>query len=292
MARRIVDLGLLTIVLLLLAWAVIAGRTMLSEWRSWRPQPSRSVLPEAGPLAAARTVYFDAADARIAAWYLPPRNGAVIVIAHGAGGNRQQMTHEAEALARAGFGLLLPDMTGHGESTGDVNAIHHPVVVAGALDWLATEEPTARLGALGFSAGAMAVTLAAAKDPRIAAVISVSGKSDDWEFAKREHGRFGWLTWVPGVVAATLLGEAWSEMRPVDVIGKIAPRPLLLIHGAADSTVPVSMAHALYDHAGEPRTLWLVDGGSHGELWRVTAGSDYDARLVAFFSEALLRPSS
>ena len=50
---------------------------------------------------------------------------------------------------------------------------------------------------------------------------------------------------------------------PVEVIDRIAPRPLLLIHGVEDEIIPVASAHVLYRRAGEPKELWLMDGLKH-----------------------------
>jgi fermentation-respiration switch protein FrsA (DUF1100 family) len=269
-------------------WGFVARHNIHSEWNSWRPNPSLSALPTAGPLTRARTVVIDTDKARIVAWYLPPVNGAVIILAHGFAGNREQMTHEAETLANAGFGVFVPDLTGNGESSGDPDTTHDVVVISKAVDWVAAQTPGVRVGALGFSGGAMAATLATVDDSRILALVSVSGKSDDWEFTKLEHGKHGWVTIIPGALVATVRGEAWSELRPVKVVSKIAPRPVFFIHGTQDPVVPVWMARSLYDSAKEPKSLWLIEGGGHGRLWSVPSGADYDGRLVKFFTDALL----
>src|SRR3712207_7622089 len=42
-----------------------------------------------------------------------------------------------------------------------------------------------------------------------------------------------------------------------------SPRPLLIVHGTADALIPVEHARRLYEVAGEPKELWLVDGAAH-----------------------------
>lgn len=274
--------------LVVCTWGFATRHTIVSEWNSWRPNPGLSALPTAGPLTRARTVVIDTRKARIVAWYLPPANGAVVILAHGFAGNREQMTHEAEALANAGFGVFMPDLTGNGESSGDPDTTHDVVVIRKAVDWITTQAPGVSVGTLGFSGGAMAATLATVEDSRILALVSVSGKSDDWEFTKLEYGKHGWVTIIPGALVATVRGEAWSELRPVKVVAKIAPRPVFFIHGTQDPVVPAWMAQSLYDSAREPKSLWLIEGGGHGQLWSVPAGADYDGRLVRFFGDALL----
>ena len=45
----------------------------------------------------------------LSGWYVPSRNGAVVILLHGYGNNRAQMWPRAEPLARAGYGVLLYD---------------------------------------------------------------------------------------------------------------------------------------------------------------------------------------
>ena len=62
------------------------------------------------------------------------------------------------------------------------------------------------------------------------------------------------------------LAEWTAEMRairPVDVVNKIAPRPLLIVHGNDDDRVPVQDARDLADAAGESTDLRIVHGADH-----------------------------
>jgi hypothetical protein len=61
---------------------------------------------------------------------------------------------------------------------------------------------------------------------------------------------------------------------------------LLIVHGAEDQSVPVTMAEALFRAAGQPRDLWIVPGAGHGDVWGV-AGREYARRLGCFFTAAL-----
>jgi pimeloyl-ACP methyl ester carboxylesterase len=69
-------------------------------------------------------------------------------------------------------------------------------------------------------------------------------------------------------------------------IGRLAPRPLLMIHGGADTYIKPEMARALFGRAGPPRELWLVDGAKHNQAVHVANG-DYQARVLAFFEKHL-----
>jgi fermentation-respiration switch protein FrsA (DUF1100 family) len=53
--------------------------------------------------------------------------------------------------------------------------------------------------------------------------------------------------------------------EPVEVIGRIAPIPVLIVHGDQDHYFPVEHPQALYAAAGEPKELWLEAGFAHAE---------------------------
>jgi fermentation-respiration switch protein FrsA (DUF1100 family) len=73
---------------------------------------------------------------------------------------------------------------------------------------------------------------------------------------------------------------------PVSVVGKIAPRPLFLIHGGADQLILPNEAVALQEAAGSPTELWLLPDVGHA----AAIGADrevYRDRVMDFFDRAL-----
>jgi alpha-beta hydrolase superfamily lysophospholipase len=74
------------------------------------------------------------------------------------------------------------------------------------------------------------------------------------------------------------------------VIGKLAPRPLLLIHGEADTYIKPNMARVLFDRAGEPKEFWLVEGAKHNQALQ-TAEAEYRTRVLCFFEQHLANGS-
>jgi fermentation-respiration switch protein FrsA (DUF1100 family) len=91
-----------------------------------------------------------------------------------------------------------------------------------------------------------------------------------------------WARWLVHVDA--------HELRPVDVVGRIAPRPLLITHGADDEIVPVRHAYTLFKAAEEPKDLWIVPGAHHVGA-RDTDPEAYFERVEAFLRDALEVPS-
>jgi fermentation-respiration switch protein FrsA (DUF1100 family) len=55
----------------------------------------------------------------------------------------------------------------------------------------------------------------------------------------------------------------FNKVKPIEWIKKISPRPLLIIHGTQDDVVYPSSARELYERAGEPKQIVMIDGAGH-----------------------------
>jgi fermentation-respiration switch protein FrsA (DUF1100 family) len=139
--------------------------------------------------------------------------------------------------------------------------------------------------------GGSTAILAAANDQRIRAVVDDSGFTDAPGVIAASFQHFIHLPPFP--FAPITVGIAdfranidVSRVRPMDVIGKISPRPLLIIHEAGDSVVPVDNSLKNFAAAGQPKELWLVPDFGHGQA-QTTAKAEYQARVTRFFEEAL-----
>jgi fermentation-respiration switch protein FrsA (DUF1100 family) len=142
--------------------------------------------------------------------------------------------------------------------------------------------------------GAATLLLAAAQEPAIRAVVADSAYADALPLLEREiPKRSGLPSWfTPGVLRAAQIMYAinYSAIRPVDVIAKIAPRPILLIQGADDTYVPPSdmaaLAEAASKGSGAQVESWLVPGATHVQSFHV-AGKAYVDKVTAFFTTNL-----
>jgi uncharacterized protein len=54
-----------------------------------------------------------------------------------------------------------------------------------------------------------------------------------------------------------------SQLSGAEVVGDLAPKPLLLIHGTADDILPPRSSELIYERAGEPKRLMLFEGADH-----------------------------
>jgi fermentation-respiration switch protein FrsA (DUF1100 family) len=71
-----------------------------------------------------------------------------------------------------------------------------------------------------------------------------------------------------------------------EALPRLAPRPLLMIHGEEDSYITPHMARALFERARPPREFWLVGGAKHNQALLV-AGEEYRRRVLEFFERHL-----
>ena len=77
-----------------------------------------------------------------------------------------------------------------------------------------------------------------------------------------------------------------EQFSPKFNISKIAPRPILIIHGRYDNLVPAAQAKLLYKNAGEPKEMWLVPGAKHNQCADV-GGFEYKQKMGDFFRKYL-----
>jgi len=207
----------------------------------------------------------------------PPLAGAPLafVVVHGFTGSwrRPDLRAVVERLRRYG-GVVSFDLRGHGASAGEasVGATEHADVSA-AVAWAGT------LGyrtvvTLGFSLGSALVVRQAGLEGGVDAVVAVSGPSR-WNYrgtapTRRLHAGMG--TTLGRAVLARAFGtrvgaEGWdpAPLPPDAAAERIAPTPLLVVHGEADDYFPVDHARWLAEAAGPTATLWLVPGMGHAE---------------------------
>jgi pimeloyl-ACP methyl ester carboxylesterase len=134
--------------------------------------------------------------------------------------------------------------------------------------------------------------IAAAEIPEIKAVVADSAFASvdrvAQEYLGRAHGIPDPVWHLILVVGRVQVGVDPAEIAPVKVIDRIAPRPILIIHGEEDELFHVSNAKMLADAAGDPKELWI--GPEHGHTSMIGADLDgYAARVLAFFGAALAR---
>jgi len=244
-------------------------------------------------------VRFPTADGvDLSGWYVPTRNGAVVVLLHGAGSTRSAVLPHAVVLADHGFGVLLYDARGHGRSPGRAMDFgwYGDLDVLAAVDFLTGQtgvEP-GRVAALGVSMGGEEAVGAAASDPRVAAVVAEGATTrvtGDKAWLSDVHGVRGWVQeQLDRAMYATadMLSAASPPISLRDAVARTSPRPVLLITAGA---VPDEGHAAAHIQSGSPATVqvWTASGAGHTRaLSRHPA--EWEDRVVSFLDHALGLP--
>ncbi len=231
----------------------------------------------------------------LAAWHVPSRNGAAVVLLHGSGATRSSTLDHAVVLARHGYGVLLLDARGHGESTGRAMDFgwHGDGDVGAATAYLSSPgagtEP-GRIAAVGLSMGGEEALGALAVDARLAAVVAEGATG-------RVAADFGWLSLRYGWRGQVQEGLEAVQTGVASVFSGLEP-PRTLEDGVRRGTAQVLLVTAgerpdegyaaagLRAAAPDRVEVWTVPGSDHtGGL--STAPEEWERRVVGFLDRAL-----
>jgi len=276
--------------LVLLVWVI--GPFLLT-YAFTHVAAARPAAPDLGG-ADYREVTFETSDGlRLTGWYLPSTNGAAVIDFPGRDETEMRV---ARFLSDAGYGVLLFDPRGEADSEGEPNAYgwdgDKDVEAAIAFLQGRPEVRPDRIGGIGFSVGGELMLQVAAADDDLKAVVSEGAGIRSHREELELSGVDRWLEF-PTYAASTLGTAIFSNSTPppnlMDLVGKIAPRPLFLIH-AEHGQGGEQLNPAYYRAAGDPKQLWLTDSRHVGGY-----GSDpdrYRARVLDIFDGALLLPEA
>ena len=238
--------------------------------------------------------HFRATDGvRLEGWFVTStdRSDATVVLVPGRGLTKACYLDYVRLLADNGYNVLLFDLRGEGGSEGHTRSFGVLEVkdVLGALRYLKQVHPLQSRYIFGFgiSHGAAAVVSAAGADKRIEAVVIDSPFAEpatalDRAIKPIPEPLRGYFRWASMVVASAELGCNLFEAGNIHQIGRISPRPLLIIQGLNDDISPPAEAERLYRAAGKPKRLCEVSNAGHAQnIFR--GGYEYAAQVLAVF---------
>jgi fermentation-respiration switch protein FrsA (DUF1100 family) len=231
---------------------------------------------------------------RLSGWWLPrPGSRGVVIGSHGHSGSKDDLLGIGTSAWRAGLNVLLFDYRGRGDSDPWPHSLVSREVddLLAAVAYARAQVAGAQVGVVGFSMGAAVAIMAAAREPAIAALVADSSFTTVAEVVAHGVRRTLGIPPAPLVHAADEVlarrhGYRFTRVRPIDAVGAVAPRPILIIHGACDSTVPAEHARRLFAAAGQPKDLWVAEGAEHCGAYFVDRAA-YCARVNAFFAQHL-----
>lgn len=210
---------------------------------------------------------------RIAGTRLGSNPATAIVLAHGFMAYRTKRPWRvlAERLA-ARFTVFTFDLRGHGQSSGSCSGGDAEMHDVHAVVEHARAQGFTKVVSVGGSLGGIAVIRSAATYKDVDALVAIStpalwGVSDS--VAVR---RMMWVFMSPfgRALARTVMGTRihmdWGDPEPpAEMIGRVAPIPVLIVHGADDHFFPPADAELLLERAGEPKRLLLKQRFGHSE---------------------------
>ena len=304
---------------LALSLAVLGGVGWIGSERTIHPKPSADEPKLEDYALPAQRIEFTAPDGtRRVGWFIPgsdpgpsdavaagfiPQDGSqprtsprpTVLLLSGYGGSKAGMLRQANLLHERGYNTLLFDFRNRGESEGDAVTLgyYEQDEALAALAYLKTrpEVDPKRIGVLGASMGAATAIMAAAKSDDLRAVVADSPFKSAGSVVAQSFEHFISLPPFP-YAPITLQFVAWrtgitpSHLVPLEVVDRISPRPLLLVHGTADTSINYEASQALYAQAREPKELWLIPDIGHTQGAQKVP-EEYAARIGAFFDRWL-----
>jgi len=269
---------------------ILGGTGLMAYLVLHPPTLSSGETPADVPGLAYQEVSFATTDGlTLRGWYLPGRNGATVILAHGFARDRSELLPEGLWLAEQGVGALLYDSRAQGDSDGAYISLgaRERLDVRAAVDFVRDGSPEERIGVMGYSMGAVAAIEAAAEDERIRAVVAVSPFDTLRETVNFNLRRARPL--IPLVVwwGEWMTGLRLDGLRPVDHVGALAPRPILIMEAGEDEVVAPGSGQRLYEAAGEPKELWVVEGVEHVGF-REAVAEGYQQHVIDFFERYLV----
>ncbi len=222
---------------------------------------------------------------------------ATILVGHGYPFDKANILHHVLFLHQR-FNLLLFDFRYFGESDGIYTTAGLLEIrdIQAAVEYVKGREdvdPT-QIGAMGFSMSASAFILA--RHPDVKAIVGDSSYASLEKVVERQFfflpGPTKWpFVALTKLYALLLLRVKVSDAVPADAVRELKI-PLLLIHGDADSQIPLEHSRQILANANAATTeLWIVPGADHGFAHALDS-YQYETRVKQFFERHLCPTTS
>jgi uncharacterized protein len=248
---------------------------------------ARNEVPEAHLGTAHEEVAFETTDGYLLqGWYVPSENGAAVILYPGRGGTQRH----ARLLIEHGYGVLLFDPRGVGDSEGDPTGWGwgNELDIEGAVDFLQqrADVDRGRIGGLGLSVGAEVLLHAAAEDYGLRAVVSEGAGARSWYEYRHLEGSTPVVN-APVSINRMLATAVFENRMPPPGLHGLADRieiPVFFLH-ATEAIGGESLTEDYYERAAGPKEIWQTDGGHTDAIAEHPA--EYERRVIAFFDETL-----
>lgn len=246
---------------------------LLSACTSSFFKPGKEMVrnPDVEALAPKDVLFKSSDGTNLHGWFFRgqgEQHRGTILVCHGNVENLSTHVKLDLYLIRAGYDLFIFDYRGYGRSEGEttVDGIHRDAEAALETLLGMPGKEQERVIVFGKSlGGAVSIHLVATTPfrSRIKALIAEAAFADYRMMARREIAKtvIGWPVQWP---LSFLVNDDYS---PLDFVGKVAPVPLLIMHGTEDAVVPVEHGRLLFAEAKEPKEYWELPGFGHVKSW-------------------------
>lgn len=269
------------LVVLLVAAGGYAARAYLHS-RQWLTPPRGT--PEKPIDAVFEDVHFTTVDGvKLSGWWFPGSSDAAVVMVHGWGETRDKWNADAKYLVSRGLNVLAFDLRAHGLSGGAHSTMgdleDHDV--AAAIDFARAREGVARIGAVGFSIGGMALAEEASERGDLDVVVLVGTDPSMREGLRYDWGLFAFL---PAELAMINGGVNVDHCNTANAVLSLRRKPLLVVIGENEFD---SRMHPRLLEATKPEAkFWLVKGAGHGDYPKV-APEEWQRTVLDFVADTL-----
>lgn len=236
-------------------------------------------------------------DLKLVADYIPAEKTTqrTVVLVHGFGSNKEAMGGYAAMFHRLGYNTLIPDTRGQGQSQGKVISYGY-YESKDYLKWvnqvIAKQGQHAQIVLFGVSmGGATTMMTSGLKTPsQLKAYIEDCGYTDaESEITYQAKQMYNLPYWplVPltSAVAKAKAGFYFKDANALAAVKK-NHKPMLFIHGGADTFVPTRMVYQVYRADNGPKQLLVVPGAKHAAALSHNP-TLYEHKVKAFLAEYL-----
>jgi pimeloyl-ACP methyl ester carboxylesterase len=223
---------------------------------------------------------------QLKAWYRMPDNNAVILLLHGAGGSRASLLPYAEMLVQHGYGVLMLDLRGHGESQGKTNRLgwQGTLDVGAAVAFLRSRSEVQHIGGLGSSMGGEVLLGAASTYPDLQAIVADGATRRCMaEYLALEANRPLVHSFTARMMYATVQFLS-GEPPPLPLLESMreAGSTRFLLIAAGNTGLETSFNRLFATTLGSRAALWVVSDADHTEAFSMQPDI-YEQHVLDFF---------
>ena len=234
---------------------------------------------------------------QVSGWYVPHAQATTtIVVCPGYRTRKSDVLGISAHLWKAGHNVLMFEYYGHGTDVGVPVTLGYREMndFLGAIAYAKERAPQAHLGVMAYSMGASIAIICCARDNDIEVLVADSAFATHWSVVDYNFRRTIPVPSIPFVWLADQLmwcraKYRFHQVEPLRDIGKISPRPILLIQGSKDTIVDPQDVTLLYNAAGEPKELWVLPEADHCGAYFVDRIA-YTKKVTDFFDLYLKKP--